>query len=57
MTFAETQKIVAAITEVETWSASLTRVRAQEHTSFEKAERIQEWLDEAKQTVFDLCTK
>jgi spore maturation protein CgeB len=34
MTFAETQKIVAAITEVETWSASLTRERAKEHTSF-----------------------
>ena len=57
MTFAETQKIVTAIKEVETWSASLTRVRAQEHTSFEKAERIQEWLDDAKQTVFELCTK
>lgn len=57
MTFEQTNTLVKAINEIETWSASITRAWQEEEVDFARLKEMQGWLNEAKQTVFELCAK
>ena len=52
MTFEQTNTLVKAINEIESWSASITREWASDKVDFDRLTQLQGYLNEAKQTVF-----
>ena len=58
MTYSETNKIVNAISALETWSRSLERQNNKEgEYNYAEVKRIEKWLTEARQEIFDLVNK
>ena len=57
MTFAETQKVIDAINEIESWTKGVQRIEADSDPDWELLKKYKNWLEEAKQTVFELCIK
>ena len=57
MTYAETDKLIKAINEVEIWSAIVSKLLADEYSDRRDMKDSQKWLDEAKQTIWDICAK
>ena len=56
MNFADTQKVIDTIQEIETWARGVKRLEI-EGASCESIKKYQDWLEAAKQAVFELCTK
>tara|TARA_R110002072_G_C7938992_1_gene532325 strand:- start:249 stop:422 length:174 start_codon:yes stop_codon:yes gene_type:complete len=57
MTFSELETITTAINAIETWVTAVDRESEQDEIDYVRLERLNEYLKEAKQEVFDLCTK
>jgi hypothetical protein len=57
MTFAETNKLVRAISSLESWTLALNREFKKEETDFDQVEKYQRWLDEAKQEIFEVASR
>lgn len=57
MTYAETDKLIKAINEVEIWSGIVSKLLADENSNYQDMKDSQKWLDEAKQTIWDICAK
>ena len=57
MTFEQTNTLVKAINEIETWAASITRAWREEEVDFASIKQMEGWLNEAKQTIFELANK
>lgn len=57
MTFSELETITTAINAIETWVTAVARESEQDEIDYVRLERLNEYLKEAKQEVFDLCTK
>jgi len=57
MTYAETDKLIKAINEVEIWAAIVSKLLADENSDRRDMKDSQKWLDEAKQTIWDICAK
>lgn len=56
-THADTQKIVDALNDVESWAKGIQRLEGKESPDWQRIKKCESWLTEAKQTVFELCTK
>jgi hypothetical protein len=57
MTFSDLDTITTAINAIETWASAIARESEQDEPDYVRRERLNEYLKEAKQEVFDLCTK
>ena len=57
MTYAETSTLVRAIDEIETWATAITREQENESTDYDRVLRLQGFLQEAKEKVFDIANK
>ena len=57
MTYAETNTLVKAIDEIETWAVAITREQEKETVDYDRVLRLQGFLEEAKEKVFDLAKK
>ena len=57
MTFAETNKLVKAINYLETWTRSMERENSKEEQDYAEIARLQKWIDEAKQEIFEVASK
>ncbi len=57
MTYAETNTLVKAIDEIETWAVAITREQEKESVDYDRVLRLQGFLEEAKEKVFDLAKK
>jgi hypothetical protein len=57
MTFAETDKLVKSINRLETWARSMQREINNEEVDEKQVAEYQKWIDNAKQEIFELCTK
>ena len=57
MTYAETNTLVKAIDEIETWAIAITREQEKESVDYDRVLRLQGFLEEAKEKVFDLAKK
>mgnify|MGYP003624921822 FL=1 len=56
MTYPDTHKLVTAISALETWSRALERQHNKEGaTNYEEIGRIEKWLAEARQDIFDVA--
>ena len=53
MTYAETNELVKAIDEIETWASAIARERAKESIEYDRVTRLEGFLREAKEKVFD----
>ena len=57
MDFSDLDKIATAINAIETWASAVAREAEQYDPDYKRIGRLNEYLKEAKQEVFDLCTK
>ena len=57
MTFAETQKVINAIDDIETWVKGIKRLEADTDPDWDLLKNYKRLLADAKQTVFELCIK
>ena len=57
MTYAETNTLVKAIDEIETWAVAITREQEKESVDYDRVTRLQGFLQEAKEKVFDIANK
>ena len=57
MTFAETHKLVNAISALETWTRAIDRLHKKEAWDYDEIEKVQKWLDEAKQEIFEVASR
>ena len=57
MTYAETNTLVKAIDEIETWAVAITREQEKETVDYDRVIRLQGFLQEAKEKVFDISNK
>lgn len=57
MTYAETNTLVKAIDEIETWTIAVTREQEKESVDYDRVLRLQGFLQEAKEKVFDIANK
>jgi hypothetical protein len=57
MTYAETNTLVKAIDEIETWAVAITREQEKESVDYDRVLRLQGFLQEAKEKVFDIANK
>lgn len=57
MTFQETQTLISEINNIAIWSRYIEHERAKEVIDYEEIERMTKWLEEAKQVIFERCTK
>tara|TARA_R110001606_G_scaffold382181_1_gene543809 strand:- start:425 stop:598 length:174 start_codon:yes stop_codon:yes gene_type:complete len=57
MTFAETDKLLKAINYLETWARAMQREINNEEVDEKQVAEYQKWIDEAKQEIFEFCTK
>ena len=56
MTYPDTHKLVTAISALETWTRALERQHNKEGaTNYEEIGRIDKWLTEARQEIFDVA--
>ena len=57
MTFAETQSLIHAIQQIETWTRAYEREGNEENPDWGKLVEYTKWLKEAKEQVFAHCSK
>lgn len=57
MTFAETETLMTEINAIEAWACALERERSKETPDWERVAQFRRWMEEAKQTIFQRCTK
>jgi|TARA_R110001592_G_scaffold312118_1_gene587156 hypothetical protein len=57
MTYEETHKLVNAISALETWTRAIDRLHKKEAWDYDEIEKVQKWLDEAKQEIFEVASR
>ena len=57
MNFSDLDTITTAINAIETWASAVARESEQRDPDYKRIGRLNEYLKEAKQEVFDLCIK
>tara|TARA_R110002126_G_scaffold230544_1_gene375312 strand:+ start:42 stop:245 length:204 start_codon:yes stop_codon:yes gene_type:complete len=59
MNFIQTQKLVRAMSDIESWSQSYIREmdKSPEFCDYDKLMRFQKWIDDAKTEVFNLANE
>ena len=57
MNFSDLDTITTAINAIETWASAVARESEQHDPDYKRIGRLNEYLKEAKQEVFDLCIK
>jgi len=57
MTYAETHKLVKALDEIETWASAIAREHAKESVDYDRMATLEKYLQEAKETAFDIANK
>lgn len=57
MTYNETNTLVKAIDEIETWATAIHREREKESVDYDRVARLEKFLQEAKEKVFDIANK
>tara|TARA_R110000744_G_scaffold31460_2_gene73966 strand:+ start:275 stop:478 length:204 start_codon:yes stop_codon:yes gene_type:complete len=59
MNFIQTQKLVRAMSDIESWSQSYIREmdKSPEFCDYDKLTRFQKWIDDAKTEVFNLANE
>jgi hypothetical protein len=55
MTYAETVEVIKAIDEVETWASAIARELEKESIDYDRVTRLEGFLQEAKEKVFDIA--
>ena len=57
MTYTQTNNLIKAIDEIETWASDIERECAKESFDYERAIKLEGLLQEAKERVFNLVNK
>ena len=57
MTYAETDTLVKAIDEIGTWASAIARESEKESVDYDRVTRLEGFLRDAKERVFDIATK
>jgi hypothetical protein len=57
MTYAETNKLVKAIDEIETWAMAIAREHEKASIDFDRVTKLEGFLRDAKEKVFDIANK
>ena len=57
MTYAETNTLVKAIDEIETWAYAIAREQEKESVDYDRVTRLEGFLRDAKEKVFDIASK
>ena len=57
MTYAETNTLVKAIDEIETWAYAIAAEREKESVDYDRVTRLEGFLRDAKEKVFDIASK
>ena len=57
MTYAETNTLVKAIDEIETWAYAIATEREKESVDYDRVTRLEGFLRDAKEKVFDIANK
>ena len=57
MTFTETKNIMDAIAELETWAKAVDREYAKEQPNCAKLNRLESYLETARENLFNMASK
>tara|TARA_R110000787_G_scaffold241216_2_gene347421 strand:+ start:380 stop:574 length:195 start_codon:yes stop_codon:yes gene_type:complete len=57
MNYEDTHKLVNAISALETWTRAIDRLHKKEAWDYDEIEKVQKWLDEAKQEIFEVASR
>ena len=57
MTYTETNGLIKAIDEIENWASAIAREHKKESPDYDRLVTLGEYLQEAKEKVFDLANK
>ena len=57
MTYAETNALIKAIDEIETWATAIAREHEKESVDYDRVTRLEGFLKGAKEKVFDIANK
>ena len=57
MTYAETNTLIKAIDEIETWTTAIAAEREKESVNYDRVTRFEKFLRDAKEKVFNIANK
>jgi len=57
LTFSDKVQLVNAIEDVATWTRNITNEKNRGSEDYDDIEKMEKWLEDAKNTVFDIATK
>ena len=57
MTYSEINTLVKAIDEIETWATAIARESEKESVDYDRVTRLEGFLRDAKEKVFDIANK
>ena len=57
MTFAETTQLVETLNAIETWVTAIVREKSKESPCRQELDKLQKYLEQDRQTVFDIANK
>ena len=57
MTYAETKKIMDAIESLKTFSQAMGREKQNDNRDWNEIEKLEKYVSETEQKLFELCTK
>ena len=57
MTYAETNDLVKALDQIETWASAIAREHAKESIDYDRILTLEKYLQEAKETAFNIANK
>ena len=57
MTYAETNNLVKALDQIETWASAIAREHAKESIDYDRMATLEKYLQEAKEKIFSIANK
>lgn len=57
MTFAETTQLVETLNAIETWVTAITREKSKPEPCRKELDKLEKYLEQDRQTVFDIASK
>ena len=57
LTFSDKVQLVNAIEDVATWTRNITNEKNRGSEDYDDIEKMEKWLEDAKNTIFDIATK
>ena len=57
MTFAETKQLVETMHQIEVWVTAITREKSKDNPDRKELDKLEKYLEQDRQTIFDIASK